>query len=328
MSETYIGLDIGGTKLLGILMTSAADVLARRQVATPKGNDAIAKATLDVLANLAQSAKAMNLSLSGIAVGTPGFVDVKEGIVIRAENLEVVDLHLKELIGAHFNLPICVFHDVKASAVGEARFGVGREHHDFAFLNLGTGVAVGLYLDGKIYHGATGKAGELGSFCLRPSMPGKPCPPQDRLEWHASGPALVRRAQAALARGEKSCLSELVHQETAASSMAAPSTAAQITPQLIGQAARMQDPLAIRVIDEVADILGEAVGGMIDLLDLDCVIVGGGVAQMGDIFLGPLQDAVRRYAIEEYRDPTPVLPSLLGADAGAVGAVAYLIYGG
>jgi glucokinase len=306
-SETIVSLDLGGTKLLGILIDRSGEVIARQQLPSPKGNEAVRDSILNLLANILASARAAKIQPTGIAICAPGFVDSRGGIMIEAENLQVVNLSLTQPVEDHFHLPTRLFHDVKSATLGEALFGSGLGRHDFIFLNIGTGVSVGLFLDGKVYHGAEDKAGEIGHLALRPVGPGKPCGLEERLEMLVSGPALVRRALVHLENAPDSLILELAGHDPE-----------RVTTQIIQEAAHRQDALAIQLCEETADFLGLALGGLQDLLNPECIILGGGIAQMGDLLLNPIQRSVARYAIES----VPILLSTLGGDVGVLGAAA------
>lgn len=307
-SETIISLDLGGTKLLGILINRSTAIIARQQYPSPKGNRAVRDSILDLLSSIIASAERMGIQPSGVAICAPGFVDTQNGTMIEAENLQVENLSLAAPVADQFHLPTRLFHDVRSATLAEALFGAGVGRRDFIFLNIGTGVAVGLYLDGKVYHGAAGKVGEIGHIALKPAGAGNPIGLEERLEMLVSGPALVRRATMALADEPDSEILKLVDQNLE-----------RVTTQIIEEAAFHQDALAVRLIEETADYLGVVIGGMLDLLNPECIIFGGGIAQMGDLLLKPIERSVARYAIES----VPLVLSTLGGDVGAVGAAAY-----
>ena len=306
-SDTIISLDIGGTKILGVLINQTAEIVARQLRPSPKGNEPVKDTVIELIAALLASAEELKLRPSGIAIGAPGFVDSRAGSVIVADNLQIENLCLTRPVEAHFHLPARLFHDVRSATLGEALFGAGTRWHNFIFVNIGTGVSVGLYLNGKVYAGAADKAGEIGHFAHRPVGPGNPCGLEERLETLASGPALVRRA-ASLEPDHSSLIYRLADEDPH-----------RITTQIIQEAAFRKDALAVRLIEETADYLGVAIGGMLDLLNPEGIIVGGGIAQMGDLFLEPLQRSVARYALESL----PLVLAKLGGDAGAIGAAAY-----
>jgi glucokinase len=307
-SEYIISLDLGGTKLLGILVNRSAEIVVRQQYPSPKGNEAVRDSIIDLLSNIMASAEALKICPTGIAICAPGFVDTQSGSMIEAENLQVENLSLTPPVADRFHLPTCLFHDVRSATLAEALFGAGVGRRDFIFLNIGTGVAVGLFLGGKVYHGAAGKAGEIGHIALKPVGAGNPCGLEERLEMLVSGPALVHRATVELADNPKSQILKLADQYPE-----------RVTTQIIQEAALRKDALAVRLIEETADYLGVVIGGMLDLLNPECIIFGGGIAQMGDLLLKPVERSVARYAIES----VPLVLSTLGGDVGALGAAAY-----
>jgi glucokinase len=313
--RVVVGLDLGGTKMLGILMDDQARVRLRLRRPTPIGsNTAVREGVLSLVSELLQAGRDAGDSPAGIAIGAPGFIHPETGAILDAQNLGVHNLPLREIVAQTFGLPTRVLHDVKAAALGEARFGAGAQARHLAFLNIGTGVAVGLILRGQVYSGAAGRAGEIGHVCMQRDGPACVCGRRGCLEALASGPAIVRQAQAAIARNQDTAIFRL-----------ADGDASQITAETVAEAARQSDDLALALIAEAADYLGLAVAGLINVLDLECVIIGGGLSQMGDLFLDPIRAAAAGYVLAEYRETVPILPPALGADAGAVGAAAALI---
>ncbi len=307
-AEYILSLDIGGTKILGVLINRSAEIAARRLIPSPQGNEAVLGSVIELISALLASAEALKIRPSGIAIDAPGFVDSQTGYVLEADNLRVKDLCLTRPVENQFHLQARLFHDVRSAMLGEALFGAGKGCRDFLFLNIGTGVSVGLYLDGKVYNGARGKTGEIGHFAPRPVGPGNPCPLDERLEALVSGPALVCRT----ARRDQNC-----------QALGYPLTGQDpngiITTRMIHAAALRKDTWALELMEETADYLGAAVGGMLDLLNPECVIVGGGIAGMGEVLLEPLRRSVARYAIES----VPLILARLGGDASAIGGTAY-----
>lgn len=304
------GLDLGGTKMLGILMDGRAGVLARvRRPAPHDDGAALSEAVLQVLSELLRMGREAGTPPAGIGIGAPGFIHPESGTILEATNLGVRDLPLGEIVAQAFALPTRVLHDVKAAALGEARFGAGAGAQHLAYLNAGTGISVGLILHGELHAGAAGRSGEIGHVCVQRDGPACSCGRCGCLEALAAGPALVRQARAAVANRPDSAILRL-----------AGGVAEGITTQIIAEAARQGDALGLALIDTAADYLGLAIAGLIDVLDLERVIVGGGLSQMGELFLGPIRAAVARYVLPVYRDTVPILPPALGAEAGAVGA--------
>jgi glucokinase len=309
-SDLLISLDLGGTKLLGVLIDSSRRILARERRASPRGNEPVKDTILQLIADLNAAAAAQKLVPTGVAICAPGFVHPPSGRIVDAENLAVQDLPIVAEIESRFHLPTRLSHDVKAATLAEAVYGAGVGKHSFGLLNIGTGVAIGLFLDGKVYPGRTGKSGELGHAALSPERVAN----DQRLEAVASGPGLARRAAGGLSAHPASTIWRLACGEQA-----------RITPQIIQDAACAGDAWALELIEESAAAIGMVTGALQDSLDLECIILSGGVANMGEVLLNPLQAAINRYTIE----PVPVIPSALGGDAGVVGAAAsYDLAGG
>jgi glucokinase len=306
------GLDLGGTKLLGLIADEHGTIYGRlRKPTAAFGNDAVRDTILDILYELLQLAGEKGSSLEGIAIGAPGYVDTASGVVVEATNLGVRSLRLSEYIEQTFALPTVVLHDAKAAALGETYFGAGSGSSHLAFLNLGTGIAVGLVLGGQIYQGAAGRAGELGHVVMRRDGPLCACGQRGCLEALAAGPALARDARAAIRSGRPSMILQLVD-----------GTIERITAESIAAAARQHDGLALEIVSTAANYLGLAVAGVVNVLDLERVVVGGGLAQMGSLLLDRLASATAAYILDEYKDKLTIVPSALGSDAGALGAVA------
>lgn len=310
-----VGLDLGATKMLGVLMDERATVWRRVRKPTPLGgNAAVRDGVLDIIAELVLAGRDSGSAPVGISIGAPGFIHPENGAILDASNLGVRDLPLREIVAQTFGLPTLVLHDVEAAALGEARFGAGVGSRYLAFLNVGTGIAVGLILRGQVYAGAAGRAGEIGHVCVQRNGPPCVCGRRGCLEALASGPAIARRAQSAIAQNQPSAILTLVG-----------GALDQITAETVAEAARQGDALALALVAEAADYLGLAVAGLINVLDLECVIVGGGLSQLGDLLLKPIRAAAANYVLADYRDSVPILPPALGTDAGAVGAAAALL---
>lgn len=306
-SDYLISLDLGGTKLLGILINQSGKVIAQEQIPSPKGNEAVKNAIIYLVSDLQSIALSQKIKPIGIAIGVPGFVDSETGIMLEADNLDVKHLNLAEPLLKHFDLPTKVFHDVRSATLAEARYGSAKGYKYFALVNIGTGVAVGLYLDGKIYYGSKGQSGEIGHMAAEAVGPNNTCLPGRRLEAITSGPALVQRATLALSKNQNSQIAKLSDQRNGI-----------ITTQIIQEAASMGDQFALHLIEETADYLGFAIGAMMDLLSLECVVLAGGISNMGELLLNPIRKSVEKYAITNI----PIQLTNLGNELGAIGAAA------
>ncbi len=305
-----IGLDVGGTKMRGAVMDASGSIRARiHRPTTAAGNPGVTEQILDMLHHLRQAA--FTGALAGIALGVPGYVHPATGVVVEATNIGVRNLRLGEIVTQHFRVPTLVLHDVKAAALGEASFGAAQGSNYLAFLNVGTGISVGLIFHGQIYEGVAGRAGEIGHVCVRNDGPRCACGKRGCLEALASGPALARDARAAICEGRTSRMAAVVH-----------GALDQITAETVAEAARHGDALALELIDAAAGYLGSAIAGLVMVLDLDRVVVGGGLAQIGPLLLDRVDAAARANLSNEFLADLVILPSALGADACVLGALA------
>ncbi len=309
-NRLMLGLDVGGTKMLGAMTDESGVIVARiRRPTTTKGNKGIQQQIFGLLGDLLQAAPAG--ALAGIAIGVPGYVRSSTGVVVEATNIGVRNLPLGDIVAQQFNVPALVLHDVKAAALGEVHGGAGKGASHLAFFNVGTGISVGLVFDGQIYGGAAGRAGEIGHVSVWPDGPGCACGRRGCLEALVSGPALARDAQAAIRQGRRSSIAALVD-----------GALDRITAETVAEAARQGDELALALLDAAAGYLGSAIAGLIMVLDLDRVVVGGGLAQIGPLLLHRVQSVVNANVFDEYLGNVAILPSALGADACVLGVLA------
>ena len=288
----YLGIDIGGTKIAGGLVTSEGRVILSDRRPTPLTGGA---AILEMALSLAQSLlEAAPKPLSGVGIGTGGQVDTERGAIVSATDVLPgwAGTDVKTAFERSFGLPCSVDNDVNALAVGEARFGAGRGRATVLYLALGTGVGGALLLNGRVHHGATWTGGEFGHLLLTTDE----AAPRKTLEDWASGPGLLRTYRERTGAGP----------EVTGESVAA-------------EAVRDPDGPAAQAITRTGECLGFGLAGLANALDPDMIVVGGGLAALGDVLLDPARRILRRYALP---GPArcPVVPAVLGADAAVVGA--------
>jgi glucokinase len=313
------GVDIGGTNQSVAVASSDGQVLAlRRRRLRPGG------AAQDVIANVlalldeslvearSQIGAQNDVRLCGIGVGFGGPVDVQRGTVIRSHHVPGWDSYpLRDDLAQRVGAPVVVDNDANAAALGEARFGAGQGHASVLYVNVGTGIGGGVVLNGRLYHGANGMAGEIGHVTVTPDGPPCDCGKRGCLEAVASGRSLGRRAREAAQREPESA--RLLVE-------AAGDDAAKIEGPHVFTAAAAGDLLATRLIEETAGYLGLALGNVANVLDPSIVVIGGGLSETGEALFTPLRAAVRRHLLPELPAP-PVVPAALGYEAGVIGAV-------
>lgn len=309
-NDVIAGLDVGGTKLLGVLVDRHGVVRSRlRRPTTFRGDDDVRDGILTTLKDVIDIGREQGYVTVGVGVGSPGYVDSEHGVIVDATNLGVIRLHLAPALSETFGVNALVLHDVKAAALAEASLGAGANADHLLYVNLGTGIAAGMILDGQVFHGSGYRAGEFGHIVMEPN--GEPCPCGLRgcLELLAAGPAIASQARARLAASPDSLIGTLAHGDLST-----------IRAETVAAAAREGDALALDVLGNAATYLGLAIATQINMLDLETVVIGGGMSHMGDLLLDLIRAATDRFVLKDNRPLVPIVPSALGGDAGAIGA--------
>ncbi|HXA41927.1 MAG TPA: ROK family protein [Candidatus Solibacter sp.] len=307
-----VGIDVGGTNLRVSLAREDGEIIDRRHRDTePEG---LAADGIKALGEMIEELAAANdLRLSGIGscgVGVPGPTDPDKGILYDPphlpgwHNVEVARL-LEEATG----IPTHLENDAQLAAYGEFHRGAGRGSRHLVFVTISTGIGGGIVIDGRLYSGASGSAGEIGHVMVDPDGPVCSCGRRGHLEGLASGTSMARIARERIAAGENSSLASL---DT-------------FTAQEIGEAAGAGDALAISVLTNAGRLLGLTFGGLLNILDPEVLILGGGVVQIGAVLLDPLYAAIKEQAFEANYSHARITTAGLGQDAGLVGAVEWAI---
>jgi glucokinase len=296
-----LGLDIGGTKLAAGLVTGDGQVLARSVIPsrTGDGPTAMLERQVDLGRQIVSESGIPWASIRAVGVACGGPLDPWSGTILSPPNLPGWDdIPVAAIVEEALDTPTHVDNDANGGALAEWRFGAGHDRRvdDLIYLTISTGIGGGIILDGRLYHGATGNAGELGHLSV--VYDGRPCRCGRRgcLEAYASGTSIAQRATEALARDEPSALRDLDVV-----------TAADVT-----DAAVLGDPLASRIWAETIDILGSAIANIIDIFDPALVILGGGVMRAK----APLLEPVRALGKELAYGPAAASADIVAAGLG------------
>ena len=308
MSPPLVGVDLGGTLIRAAVATGPAahGTPARHPTPAAEGPDAVLSAVAAAVLEATGGTPP-----AGVAIGIPGPVDPRSGVVYAAPNLHGWDVvEAGRLLGERLGCAVAVQNDANLAGYAEWTAGAGRGTRDFVFLTVSTGVGGGLVIDGELYAGVAGTAGEFGHVPADPSGP--PCHQGHPgcLEGIASGTAIADRARAAIAGGEATALGD---------------AAAEIDARAVQAAAEGGDALACRLFAEAGRALGRSVGGLVNVLSPEVVAVGGGLIGAGDLHFGPLRAAIEEIAFAVPLSRCRVVPAALGTDAGLVGASAWAV---
>jgi glucokinase len=302
-----IGIDVGGTKVNALRVARDGEILDRKNVPTPAEDE---EATLAAMIDLALAL--LTDDVLAIGVGAAGMVDASHGTLRFAPNLAWRDLPIASRMGEALDLPCQVDNDANLAAYAEYRFGAGRGYRHLLLVTVGTGIGGGIVSDGRLFRGAYGFAAEIGHIVVEPGGPLCGCGNLGCWEQVAAGRAIDRMGRSAAREHEHSILRRLAGDDPD-----------RVTGRLVTEAARRGDEAALRVLSEVGRRLGQGIAGLVNVLDPQLVVVGGGAIAAGELLLEPARAAFAE-AVEgpEYRPKVPIVAARLGPDAGAVGAAA------
>jgi len=300
-----IGLDVGGTKILAALVDTAGRIHAQRRVDTPDDGDRRTVALIELVRALQSE---HDLVSTTVGVGAAGLIDL-DGTMRYAPNLDWRDYPLQAVLSEQLELPVRVENDAAAAAWGEYVIGAGRDaDRGAAMVTLGTGVGGGLVMDGRLVRGAYGLAAEFGHMILAEGGPRCPCGNRGCLEALASGTAIGRSAREAVAARSLPEGSRLYDR-------------ADITGADVTALARDGDAGACAILAQAGHWLGVGMASLVNSLDPEIMIVGGGVVDAGDLLLEPAIAAYHeRVVARAHRVVPPVVRARLGDDAGVIGA--------
>jgi glucokinase len=307
------GFDIGGTKILGRVLDPADPrrALATSRVDTPRGEAGIVEALGASVADLQRQLADRGLApLAGVGVGIAGLVDAK-GVLRFAPNLPgIVDFDVRTAVAGATGLAVTVDNDANAAAVAEHRVGAGVGASDLVLVTLGTGIGGGVVIDDRLVRGAAGFAGEPGHMVVDPNGPPCPCGRRGCWERFASGSGLGRFGREAAEAGLADRMVALAGGDPDS-----------VRGEHVTRAAADGDPEALAVMRQFAWWVALGISNLENLLDPEVVIIGGGLAEAGDLLLEPTRAAYATLVLGyEHRPPVRILAADLGAEAGAIGA--------
>lgn len=314
-SALRLGIDLGGTKILAAVVDAQGKVLgeAKKSTHPERGQDAVIDRIVKT-AKEAMAAAGVDSSTVAVAgIGAPGPVDTASGVVYRPPNLEGWDeVPLGNLLSKGLDMPVFVDNDVNLGTLAEQVLGAGQGAQDLVAIFVGTGVGGGIIIDGKLQRGFRGAAGEIGHIIVDPDGPLCGCGRRGCLEAFASRTAIERDVRAAMAGGRPSIVGELL----------AAADRNRLTSGVIAEALSRQDALMVEVITQVQRYLGIAVANVVNLLDPQVVVFGGGVVEaLGEQFIAPIRKVARPLFLQQMKaDQVRIVAATLGDHAGVLGA--------
>lgn len=315
--DLTIGVDIGGTKVAAALVGPTGEIGQKmrgpmKTAGTSAEGFAAVTAVIDAILSAQPEARA---DLKGIGLCAPGPLDPKTGVVLNPPNVPCWrGFPLAAETERVFGVPARVDNDANAAGLAEAIWGSGAGYANVFYATLGTGIGSGIVFDRKIYHGRTGSAAEGGHVTIDYKGPICGCGKAGCIEAFASGPAIARRAQAKLA---------LQHPPQGASRILQLAGGLDgVSAEHVGQAFYEGDPAAREILEETAHLLTVWLGNIVDLLEPDVIVVGGGIAELMSGFFSGISRNLPRWAINQRAGEIPLVMARYGADAGIAGAAA------
>lgn len=303
-----IGIDVGGTKVLGGVVTDSGEILATARRDTPReGGRALTEAIANVATELSQKH-----TVDSIGISAAGFISSDRQTMLATPNISNWNgVNLVNELTEILHKKVVLENDANAAAWGEFKFGAGRGRNDLMMLTLGTGVGGGLILDGNVFRGAFGIGAELGHMRLIPDGQLCGCGIRGCLEQYASGSALMRHAREAIDASPFLSRNLLERGD---------GTIEGLKGQHITDAARDGDPVAIAAFNTMANYLGAGIASLCAVIDPSCIVLGGGVIDAGELFLTPTREAALRLIPFSGKHPYPeIVAAELGNHAGLVG---------
>lgn len=316
MTKAAIGIDIGGTHIKLGLVDERGKILARESFCTNSVRGRTR--TLDALAGRIFDLKrcARKNRFVGVGIGAPGPIDVERGFVHFFPNIPGwKNTPLGRLLEKKLKLPVFLDNDANAMAWGEYCFGAGRGAQSLLALTLGTGIGGGIVLNGRLFHGTSYSAAEIGHLVINENGPRCSCGSRGCVETYVGNGYFVRAIQKRLRAGQKSLLRDWWLKERRL-----------LTPLLVAEAARAGDAFSKRVWRETGKHLGTALASLVNILNPDRIILGGGIALNKALLFPAVTDAIKKNAFPVASRSVKVVPAGLGVDAGWIGAAALALY--
>jgi len=311
-NKVILGVDIGGTKIAAGLVDRAGNILT--QTRTPMIGNGTAEAGLQAVISAIDSL--VSNEVSSIGICAPGPLDPETGVVLNPPNLPCWrNFPLAKKVADKFHMRVRVDNDANAAALAETRWGAARGYRYVFYATIGTGIGTGIVLDGRIYHGSTGSAGEGGHVSIDYRGPLCSCGKRGCIEILAAGPAIAARARTKLA-AEPSGHSAILD--------LAKGDVTTVSSELVGQAYAADDPVAREILLDTVEVLTPWLGNIVDLLDPDVLVMGGGVAAMLKPFFDGIKNRLPAWCVNPRAAEIPLVMAHYGADAGIAGGAALL----
>ena len=315
MDANVIGVDMGGTKILSAVVNASGNILATAKIPTQAKDDTsiVIDRISDCIKEAFKKSEVSENTIRAIGIGAPGPLDPETGVVIFAPNLGWKDVPLKKELEVRIGIPTFVDNDVNVGTLGEHTYGAGRGVQNLVGIFVGTGIGGGIILNGELFHGASKTAGEIGHIIVQEGGPKCGCGNRGCLEALASRTAMTKQLRnAIMKKGKKSAITKLTDGDLQ-----------QIRSGTLAKALRSKDKLTQNVFKKATKYLGVGIGSIVNFLNPDMIVLGGGVVEALDKdFIKDIRKAAKKYALPDTLKGVQIVRAQLGDDAGVLGAAA------
>jgi glucokinase len=314
--QSVLAVDLGGTKTIVAAVLPSGKIVSRKYYLTlaDEGARAVLNRLSSAINRSIARAGLKNTELTGIGIAVAGILDTRKGIVTTSPNLPGWhNVQLRDVIAARSGLVTYLINDASAAALGEHRFGAGRGFDNMLYLTVSTGIGGGIIINGELYSGADGCAGELGHITIEANGPQCHCGNFGCLEALASGWAIAREAVTRINHGDSSSIAELVNGRLE-----------NVTAETVATAARGGDGLACEIVAKAANYLGIGLANLVNIFNPELIVIGGGLSKMGNMLLNPAEKVIKERAFRLPAQSVRVVRARLGSNAGIIGAAAYV----
>jgi N-acetylglucosamine repressor len=310
-----IGVDVGISKVVAVVTDLEASIIAKvTTTLVDEDKSAITDIILQSIKDVIGNSKVNRDNFIGIGIGMHGLVESDTGTAVFAPNFGLHNVPIKKIIQDELQIPVYLDNDVRAMALGESWFGHGQETKNFVFVNVGMGIGAGIYLNDSVYHGVSQSAGEVGHTTVIEDGPLCSCGNYGCLEVMAAGPGIVNRMIKEIKRGTYTSITQKVGTELN-----------DITAKMIYEEAKAGDELSKQIIKNTGKFLGIGIANLINILNPEKVIIGGGISEAGDLLFEPLVQTVMIRAMEVPAKVVNVYKTNLGENAGVIGAATLVL---
>ena len=315
-----VGVDLGATNIVCILLSKEGKIITQdtRKTFGSEGKEKTISQIINSTRNVLKEGEKLGISpksILGVGVGGPGPINSDDGIIHVAPNIPGwINTALVKELSEELDLPIFLENDANAAALGEWWLGAGKDVDNLVLLTLGTGIGGGIIIDGEVLHGTRHTAGEIGHMTIKEGGLLCGCGNRGCFEAYASATAVVKRMLVEIKKGKKTILVDMVKNKLE-----------EITCKLIYDTARKGDNLCKQIVDETGKYLGIGIANIVNILNPQKIVLGGGMARAGDLLFEPVRKYVEEHAFNATMEEVSIVPAKLGTNAGAIGAVAFVL---